>query len=117
RGGNGVISIKLRKGGNLKTTLQPSLAKIMPLGYQKPYEFYVPKYDVDSVYRDSKPDLRTTIFWNPSLSTDNKGNISTKFPTADKDYDYDVTLEGISEKGEIYRYTGTIRRKNRSLIK
>ncbi|MDD4921182.1 MAG: TonB-dependent receptor plug domain-containing protein [Bacteroidales bacterium] len=113
----GAIAITLRKGASRKTIQKANIAKVTPLGYQKPYEFYVPKYDVDSVYRDSKPDLRTTIFWKPSLSTDNMGNFSTEFPTADKDYDYDVTLEGISEKGEIYRYTGTIRRKNSSLIK
>ncbi|MDD4921647.1 MAG: hypothetical protein PHS30_04105 [Bacteroidales bacterium] len=111
-----VIAITIRKGASRKTIQKANIAKVTPLGYQKPYEFYVPKYEVDSVYRDSKSDLRTTIFWNPSLSTDNMGNFETKFPTADKDYNYDVTLEGISEKGEIYRYTGTVQRKNRSLI-
>jgi len=113
KGGNGAIIITLRKSINRESSKQSSMACVYPLGYQKPSEFYVPKYDVDSVYKDSKPDLRTTIYWNPSLFTDKMGNITTKFPTADKENDYTVILEGVSETGDIYRYTGYIRRKNK----
>jgi len=113
KGGNGAIIIMLRKSINLESPKQISIACVYPLGYQKPSEFYVPKYDVDSVYKDSKPDLRTTIYWNPSLFTDSMGNITTGFPTADKDNEYKITLEGISESGEIYHYIGNIQRKNK----
>lgn len=113
RGGNGVIAISLRKGVNAQRSRQISLACIYPLGYQKPSQFYVPKYEVDSVYRDGKPDLRTTVYWNPSLTSDRPGHITARFPTADRDNDYTVTLEGISKDGEICRFTGHIRRKNK----
>ena len=111
RGGNGVISITLKKGIQLKAITPPSMAVIKPLGYQKSAEFYVPKYEVDSILKDRNPDLRTTIYWNPSLSTDKNGMITTTFPTADKANDYTVTMEGVSKSGEIYRYVGIIRRK------
>lgn len=111
KGGNGVITISLKKGVQLKAITPPSMAVIKPFGYQKSAQFYVPKYEVDSILKNSNPDLRTTIYWNPSLSTDKNGLITTKFPTADKPNDYTVTMEGISKSGEIYRYVGIIRRK------
>lgn len=112
RGGNGVIAIKLKEGINLKAQTPISLARISPLGYQKPAEFYVPKYNVDSVYLSSNPDLRTTIYWNPQLVTDSLGLIHVKFYTADKANNYSVELEGISATGEICRFVGILRRKN-----
>lgn len=110
RGGNGVIAVTLKKGVNLKASTPISLATIMPLGYQKPTEFYVPRYEVDSIRLSTKPDLRTTIYWNPKLATDNNGNIHVQFFTADKANDYSVVLEGITKAGEICRFTGKIRR-------
>lgn len=111
RGGNGVIDISLRKGVTLKTQTPISLATITPLGYQKPVEFYQPKYDVDSIRMSSKPDLRTTIYWNPSLKTDAAGNIQLHFFTADTADNYDVILEGVTNEGEICRYKGVLKRE------
>ncbi len=111
RGGNGVIVIKLKEGVDLKTPTPISLAHVSPLGYQKPAEFYVPKYNVDSVYKSSNPDLRTTIYWNPSLVCDSTGTVHVKFYTADKANNYSVILEGISTSGEICRYVGILKRK------
>jgi len=113
RGANGVIAISLKKGENRKTAPPISLAHVMPLGYQKPAEFYVPKYQVDSIYRSSNPDLRTTIYWNPKLSTDSNGNVHVNFYSADKSNDYTVIVEGVSTAGDICRYVGIIRRESK----
>ncbi|MEN6363432.1 MAG: TonB-dependent receptor plug domain-containing protein [Bacteroidales bacterium] len=110
-GGNGVIAITLKKGVNLKSTPPVSMAYVMPLGYQKPAQFYVPKYNVDSVLNSSMDDLRATIYWNPALKTDSKGNVHVSFYTADHTADYSVVLEGITNNGEICRYVGYIKRK------
>lgn len=112
RGGNGVISITLKRGVALAAVTPPSLIHFTPLGYQKPVEFYVPKYDVDSILQQTKPDLRTTIYWAPKLQTDEEGNIHLQFYTADKANDYRVELEGITEEGKICRYEGIVRRKD-----
>ena len=112
RGGNGVIVIKLKQGVNLKSPTPISLANITPLGYQKPAEFYVPKYDVDSVYKSSNPDYRTTIYWNPKLSCDSTGVFHVKFYTADKAFNYSVVVEGLTKAGEICHYEGILRRRN-----
>jgi hypothetical protein len=112
KGANGVITIALKKGEDRKTTPPISLAHVTPLGYQKPAEFYVPKYEVDSVSKSQKPDLRTTVYWNPKLRTDKDGNIKVNFFTADKANNYSVILEGVSNIGEICRYVGVLKREN-----
>lgn len=110
RGGNGVIAISLKNGVEHKTNVPISLVSVTPLGYEQPEQFYVPKYDVDSVRLAKKSDLRSTVYWNPELVSDGNGTIHVKFFTADKANDYSVVLEGISEKGEICRYVGYLRR-------
>lgn len=111
RGGNGVITITLKKGAALQSITPPSLARYAPLGYQKPAKFYVPKYEADSIRNQSKQDLRTTIYWAPDVKTDDNGSISVKFYTADKPNDYRIVLEGVSENGEICKYQGEIKRE------
>jgi TonB-dependent SusC/RagA subfamily outer membrane receptor len=113
RGGNGVIAITLKKGVVLKASTPISMATITPLGYQKPTEFYMPRYDVDSIRMSPKTDLRTTIYWNPKLTTDSTGTIHVKFFTADKANNYSVVLEGISNEGEICRYVGLLKREDK----
>lgn len=110
QGGNGVIVISLKKGVSINSTPQVSFAAIKPLGLQKPEHFYMPKYEVDSVMNDSKADLRTTIYWNPSLTTDENGNIKLKFYTADESNDYTVVFEGITKYGELCRFVGKLKR-------
>lgn len=111
RGGNGVIQITLKKGVVRKSVTASSLIKIQPLGYLKNIEFYMPKYDVDSNLENPKPDLRTTIYWNPKLKTNDDGLLNFEFYTADKANNYNIEIEGISENGEICRYKGILRRE------
>jgi len=113
RGGNGVIAIALKKGATVKVSTPISLSHIIPLGYQKKAQFYVPKYEVDSVRNSELPDLRTTIYWNPKLTADGNGMVHVKFYTADKTNNYSVILEGLTDSGEICRYSGVLRREER----
>jgi len=112
RGGNGVVAISLRKGYQRKAETPISLITITPLGYQKPSVFYVPKYNIDSVRLKTPFDLRTTIYWNPKLISDSTGTVHVEFYTADKANDYSVVLEGITNKGEICRFVGMLRRED-----
>jgi hypothetical protein len=107
------IVIRLKKLEDRKSQTPISLTKVTPLGYQKPAEFYVPKYDVDSVRLSEKADLRTTIYWNPKLETDDNGNVHVSFYTADKANNYSVVMEGITTGGEICRYVGMLKREDK----
>lgn len=111
RGGNGAIAISLKKGTITQSEKAPSIAHITPLGYQPPSQFYVPKYEVDSILRQNKPDLRTTIFWEPKAQTDKNGEINLSFFTADKANNYLVELEGVTADGLISRFTAILKRE------
>jgi len=87
--------------------IQPDNIKpIMPLGYQLPVEFYSPKYDTPEKINDSKPDLRTTIFWKPNVITDDAGNAKLDFYTSDDPSTYSVVIEGVSDDGKLIHYRG-----------
>jgi TonB-dependent SusC/RagA subfamily outer membrane receptor len=108
RGSNGVIVIRTKRGREWSA---PSLAlyniKVLtPLGYQPPVEFYSPKYDSPESIKNSKPDLRTTIFWKPNVVTDDEGNATLDFYTADDPATYTVIIEGISDDGKLIHYRG-----------
>jgi hypothetical protein len=111
RGGNGVIAIALKKGAVNERPTPPSLAHVQPLGFQKPAAFYVPKYEVDSILKSGTPDLRTTIYWQPSVVTDAQGKVQVSFYTADKANQYHVELEGVGNDGEISRFNAILRRE------
>lgn len=111
RGGNGVIAITLKQGVTVNAGMPISLAHVTPLGYQKSIQFYVPKYEVDSVLKSTQPDLRTTIYWNPKLVSDATGTFHINFYSADKANNYLVIVEGITNTGDICRYVGMIKRE------
>jgi TonB-dependent SusC/RagA subfamily outer membrane receptor len=106
-GGNGVLIITTRKGGSTKPEDIASTG-ILPItvqGYEKVREFYSPKYESGITY--NHPDLRSTIYWKPELTTDKDGNASFDFYNADGTGTYRVVVEGIDEKGNIGRQTFT----------
>lgn len=107
-GGNGVLIITTKKGGGTKPEDIASTG-ILPItvqGYQKVREFYSPKHKSGVTY--NHPDLRSTIYWKPELTTDKDGNASFDFYNADGTGKYRVVIEGIDEKGniarQVYRY-------------
>ncbi len=72
-------------------------------GYQTPVEFYSPKYEANSE-QSRRPDLRTTLYWNPVLHTNNDGKAAFEFYTADgMPTTYSVIMEGITDDGQIVR--------------
>ena len=107
RGGNGVIVIYTKRGeGNTSSLQSFNIKPVMPLGYQLPVEFYSPKYDTQESMNNSKPDLRTTIFWKPNVITDDEGNATLDFYTADDPSTYSFIIEGISDDGRLIHYYG-----------
>lgn len=75
--------------------------KYSPMGYSKEREFYSPKYAPNAPVTSN--DLRTTIYWNPKLVTDEKGNISFEFNNADGKGNYKAVVEGIDKDGNVGR--------------
>lgn len=99
QGSCGVIAIYTRSGAKASVRKSYYTQKIMPLGFQKPVEFYAPKYDTPA--QNTKPDLRTTIHWQPNFSTNETGTASFSFYTADTPSIYTVVIEGVTDDGKI----------------
>jgi TonB-dependent SusC/RagA subfamily outer membrane receptor len=108
QGGNGVLVITTKKGGGIdpKDVVSTGILPITVQGYYKAREFYSPKYE--SSITNNHPDLRSTIYWQPELTTDKDGNASFDYFNADGIGNYRVVIEGIDEKGnigrQVYRY-------------
>lgn len=63
-------------------------------GYFTAREFYVPNYEAPTEIEKIRPDLRTTIYWNPQVRTDSLGAAKVSFFTADAPTRYKVIVEG-----------------------
>jgi hypothetical protein len=67
-------------------------------GYNIAKEFYSPHYDSD--INTNKPDLRTTVYWAPDITTDNKGCAHISFYTSDIKGEYRIDLQGVTPSGK-----------------
>jgi TonB-dependent SusC/RagA subfamily outer membrane receptor len=107
-GANGVLVITTKHGGEEEDNSTPNgILSVAPVGFYKARKFYSPKYDHKNI-NSPRPDLRSTIYWNPELETDKNGNASFDYYNADGTGTYKVTIEGIDNNGNIgrvvYRY-------------
>jgi TonB-dependent SusC/RagA subfamily outer membrane receptor len=103
QGGNGVLIITTKKTRELdpKDIASVGILPITVQGYYKARVFYSPKYENGQT--NNRPDLRSTIFWDPEVQTDKTGNASFNYYNADGAGNYRLVVEGIDEKGNIGR--------------
>jgi hypothetical protein len=105
---NILIAINYKRGKSFFSSSNPNIIRFMPKGYAKKVEFYQPKYEVDAIRNNPTPDWRSTIYWQPTINTNEVGEAECSFWTADRNSPYHFILEGIGEQGAIYRYEETI---------
>jgi Carboxypeptidase regulatory-like domain len=92
QGAFGIVSVFLKPGADM-----PRSRSIVTIpGYYKPRPFRSPDYS-DSTQKSR--DLRSTIYWNPSLAVDATGQAQVRFYAADVPTYYEIRLEGIDEQG------------------
>ncbi len=95
------VGKKMTKEELMNLFPKKNIITFTPLGYSKEREFYSPKYLPATTYNNT--DLRTTIYWNPKVLTDEKGNVSFEFFNADGRGNYRAVVEGIDKSGNIGR--------------
>ena len=66
-------------------------------GYMLPLQFKAPSPT------SKLPNYRSTIYWNPTVSTDEQGKATFSFTTSDAEGTYLLTIEGITKEGEVFR--------------
>lgn len=95
----GAIVIFTRQTSAVYTTEEPDWVHNFTYpGYYRAREFYAPDYGTPEE-KHVKPDYRRTLYWNPSLTTDNLGNIEFSFYSSDERAKYRVTIEGMTYDG------------------
>lgn len=101
---HGVIIVKLKHGNQShEATGKHAFATkvITPQGYKQPVEFYNPVYDTPERQQSATTDIRTTIYWNPSLQVDNTGKAEIEFYMPDNPVELHYDLQGIGFEGPI----------------
>lgn len=103
-GAFGVLSIYTKKGLAQKKdeTSAQNFQIVNVAGYSRPRVFKAPDYG-DSKMDTFKPDYRSTIYWNPEIVTDDKGEVSISFYSSDLAGKYRVVAEGVTIRGEPLR--------------
>ena len=82
--------------------LPGNLSKIKIAGYSPVKEFYSPDYAVPVNLSNNRPDLRTTLYWQPYIITDKTSRIATiVFYNNDISQKLKVVLEGMNEEGKL----------------
>lgn len=89
-----VINLDLKEAALMGNSLDV-LNATLP-GYYQARAFYNPPYQD---LTGAKMDLRTTIFWAPSLKTNEQGEVKLSFLNADPKATILIRTEGITEKG------------------
>ncbi len=69
-------------------------------GYSRVEEFYSPDYSV----LPPEPDYRRTLYWNPSVVSDEKGNVRIKFYNNSRCTKFSISAETITSQGMIGVY-------------
>ncbi|MCX6328361.1 MAG: hypothetical protein NTZ85_02445 [Bacteroidia bacterium] len=100
RGVNEVISVITRSFDTYTYTDRPVFypANIKFSGYNEPRIFYSPKHFF-TLESDYKPDLPTTLFWEPNIKLENNKDLYLNFFNADNSSTIKVIVEGITTTG------------------
>ncbi len=68
-------------------------------GIQLQREFYMPKYD-SAIQKESRmPDFRNTLYWNPTIITNENGTAKCGFYTSDQPGNYLLVIQGLNNEG------------------
>ncbi|GAA0880424.1 hypothetical protein GCM10009119_33940 [Algoriphagus jejuensis] len=110
QGRNGVISVYLKDNvgmGNLSG--QPGIKEFVVQGYQPQGSFVA--VDYEQVTEPVEKDDRQTLYWNPFLVVDEKGELTFSFYTNDSEGPVVVEVRGLGIDGEIISGTFILNQK------
>lgn len=106
RGANGAILIYTKNSGVYGDANpipnDPNMQSIPIQGYQVNESFPAPHHNKDDS-RTMATDLRSTIHWVPSLTTDKNGHAAISFYAADLQGVYRVEVNGMASDGRVFR--------------
>jgi hypothetical protein len=97
---HGIVNV-ITRSGNFSNINMPGYAVILPYRVvEEPAIHTAPDYSDEKNRLSRTPDLRNTLYWNPSVKTDVNGKAEIQFWTSDLPGNYIINIEGISRTGE-----------------
>ena len=87
----------------------PSIARVGYLSYAPDAKFYAPQYATPESRKIVNSDKRSTLYWEPDIRLNDKGEVGFSFYTADRPSTYTVVIEGITTDGKACRYVKKVR--------
>lgn len=98
---NGAISIYTRRGDDAKAEPGKGLASSTVSGYTAIRQFYSPNYSSFNAANE-KRDIRTTLYWNPQVTTTAlKNKVRIFFYNNDVSKSFRVVIEGMTKDGQL----------------
>ena len=95
---DGAISIILKDDKDIVNNSVYHSVNVRVSGFSEPRIFYSPKHHT-KLESDYKPDLRTTLFWEPNIKVENNKEVLLNYYNADNPSKVKVIVEGITTAG------------------
>jgi uncharacterized protein (DUF433 family) len=95
---DGAISIILKEDKDIVNNSVYHSVNIRFSGFSEPRIFYSPKHHT-KLESDYKPDLRTTLYWEPNIKVENNKDALVNYYNADNPSKVKVIVEGITTGG------------------
>jgi TonB-dependent Receptor Plug Domain len=109
--GGGVVAVYTKNGtGYNESEKTPNFQSISVKGYSRSRDFKSPVYEDSS--RETSADFRSTLYWNPKVVTDEKGEASVFFYSSDLSGRYRIVVEGVTRSNQPVRSEYFITIKN-----
>lgn len=100
QGANGAILIYTKMGKGSTTSRKVFHSITMPInGYQDTRFFYSPDYSKPKPLENNQADIRNTLYWNPYIQPDEKGDAVISYYNNEVDTTVNIDLEGITNTG------------------
>lgn len=99
--GVGIVNVTTRNGINRNSDNMFNNKVMRLAGYQKPIEYYFPRYQAGERPSQMQPDVRRTLYWNPYLRMAKDTPVDLSFYSADLPTTYTIRVEGLTTLGRI----------------
>ena len=96
-----------RGGRNIEKRLSPGIEPVVLVGYSVIRNFYSPIYDGSEKQEEKKDDYRNTLYWDPAIETNYKGEAEVSYYNSDQLGKVKIVVEGITYDGKLCRGIGS----------
>ncbi len=98
--------------GDFRSVVLPDYAVRLPYTIFDPVPgFWSPSYPDQESRQSRIPDLRNTLYWNPSVKPASDGRFRIEFWSSDYVTDYRINIQGVDSKGEPVSFRTLLRAK------